>query len=94
MRGLLSRGYFLIFIILPYVRCSSQTIETYPMAPATKKLTLETLRRNGIIIEMEISEDGWPEDIAQVKDRILSFDCIIPPKEVELYLFFHKVVLC
>jgi hypothetical protein len=89
-----SRGYFPIFIILPYVRCPSQTIETYPMAPATTKLSPETLRRNGIIIEMEISEDDWPEDIAQTRDRILSFDCIIPPKEVELYLFFHKVVLC
>ncbi|KAF4172007.1 hypothetical protein CNMCM8927_001608 [Aspergillus lentulus] len=52
------------------------------MAPATKKLSRETLRRNGIIIEMEISEDDWPKDIAQVKDRILSFDCIIPPKAV------------
>ncbi|GIJ91454.1 hypothetical protein Asppvi_010419 [Aspergillus pseudoviridinutans] len=56
------------------------------MAPTARKLSRETLQRNGIVIEMEISEDGWPDGIAQIRDRILSFDRIIPPKKVEFTL--------
>ncbi|GFF73922.1 hypothetical protein IFM53868_01193 [Aspergillus udagawae] len=51
------------------------------MAHTTRKLSPETLRRNGIVIEMDISEDNWPGEIAQIRDRILSFDCIIPPEQ-------------
>jgi hypothetical protein len=61
------------------------------MAPTARKLSPKTLRRNGIDIDMEISEDNWPDEIAQIRDRILSFDRIIPPKMVELYAV-HKVL--
>ncbi|GIC93459.1 uncharacterized protein Aud_009947 [Aspergillus udagawae] len=58
------------------------------MAPTTRKLSPETLRRNGIVIEEDISENGWPDEIARIRDRILSFDCIIPPEQVELYALY------
>jgi deoxycytidine triphosphate deaminase len=62
------------------------------MAPTTKKLSRETLRRNGIVIETKVSEVGWPGEIAQIRDRILSFDCIIPPEQVELHALYKVIV--
>ncbi|GFF33389.1 hypothetical protein IFM46972_03875 [Aspergillus udagawae] len=68
-------------MIFPCALYPPLTIETYPMAPTTRKLSPETLRRNGIVIEEDISENGWPDEIARIRDRILSFDCIIPPEQ-------------
>ncbi|GAA5232102.1 hypothetical protein GCM10025794_36320 [Massilia kyonggiensis] len=42
----------------------NQSIEMYRMGRAMKSSDLR-LRREGIIIEMEVSEDGWPEESAQ-----------------------------
>ncbi len=49
---------------------------------ASRKLTDARIKGNGIEVELEISENGWPPEIDEVRRRILSFECIIPPKQV------------
>ncbi|OJJ53454.1 hypothetical protein ASPSYDRAFT_530652 [Aspergillus sydowii CBS 593.65] len=49
---------------------------------ASRKLTDARIKGNGIEVELEISENGWPPEIDEVRRRILSFECIIPPKQI------------
>ncbi|KAL4733868.1 hypothetical protein BDV11DRAFT_199312 [Aspergillus similis] len=51
---------------------------------ASRKLTDATLKSNGIEVELEISEDGWPPEIDEVRRRLLSFERIIPPKLLKI----------